>query len=591
VDPLKYNHADFGPSLGGISYYYNRALFTGSQQCGQEQIFNPLPGQVRLRELTACTPTSEGPKCVGGANAGKSCHLGATGTFAAAECPGSTCQDTAGTACRVEIPISDGGKTAPELTSEYWITTLSGFAGVFDLTALTGNTMGGTSAERECTGGPTPRKACTTNADCGTGGTCDACLESFKRRKPSMGWRYVLPAARRTALGLPAGATYVRWDRGLPGPATGQPDQRIDNNTAFRIHQDDAAVCCIGPDPGTCLGGGPFGAGLIFSRYPLLWRPACTAEFPVKTMINEDNFVPDWVFEAGRNSRFFTDTDFEVPGQVHGVCRNNRTIGCTRTGNECAVVADTCDFREAGFRIQVAANQIRDNAGDPNPNACGSALAVLRGTPAQGCMLLPRYPVDGDPGQRCRVFNYGVDSRVDANCDGVADVPVDKCPFLSEWDQAADTDGDCAIAARCRGDECECGDSTLDGRTTVADIVETNVEIFSGQFHIIADSNSTLSINVSDLVATNVEIFNPDSSTCRQITSIRCGNNVVNPGEACDNGARCQGGPLNGTLCDASGANPCGSGTCQRLGGDGCNPACRVESGWTCTGSPSVCTQ
>jgi hypothetical protein len=589
-----FNHSDFGPNLGGISYYYNRGESTSPLQCFDEGVFNPLPGQVHLRELTACTtPTSIGPVCQGGANAGKSCHLNANSPFAGIECPDSTCVESPGTSCRVEIPISDGGKTDPAATSEYWITTLADSPGVFQLSALTGNTFGGTSAPRECTAGPTLRKACTVDADCGAGGACTDCFPTNRRLKPSMATRYLLPESRRTALGLPAGATYLRWDKGVPA---GQPgtdpalDPRIANSTAFRLHQDDAAVCCNSAIPGFCTG-----SPLQHALYPLLWRPACTTSQGIERLINEDNIVPDWIFEAGRNSRFFTDPNFEVPGEQHGVCTNNRETGCTRGGNECAGLGDTCDFREPGIRIQVQPVQIRDANGDPTPAACGTALAVLRGRPNQGCTMLPRYPVNGDPGPDCGVFNYGVDQRSDANCDGAPDAPQDKCPFLSEWNSLADSDGDCAggVDADCRGDECECGDSNLDGKVTVADIVSSNLMIFGAiPRQRLADANSDLQLNVSDLVATNQEIFIPDSSTCRHITSIRCGNNSVDSGEACDNGARCVGGPTPNAPCDASGLNTCGSaGTCQRQGGDGCNPACRIEFGWTCTGSPSVCTR
>jgi cysteine-rich repeat protein len=237
--------------------------------------------------------------------------------------------------------------------------------------------------------------------------------------------------------------------------------------------------------------------------------------------------------------------------------------------------------------------QIRDANGDPAANACGSALAVLRGKPVQGCTLEPRYPVNGDPGPDCGVFNYGVDQRSDNNCDGTPDFPADKCPFLSEWNSGADSDGDCAggVGGACRGDECECGDANLSGGVNVTDLVQTNLMIFGSiPKQRIADANSDLQQNVSDIVAQNQEIFSPDSSTCRHITSIRCGNNVVDSGEACDNGAKCVGGSTPGALCDASGLNTCGTGTCQRLGGDGCNPACRIERGFQCTGSPSVCT-
>jgi hypothetical protein len=339
-------------------------------------------------------------------------------------------------------------------------------------------------------------------------------------------------------------------------------------------------------------------------------------------VINEDNIVPDWVFEGGMNSRFATDPNYELPGVMHGVCLENRDTGCTRgvtpsqctgagvpfpcctaagqgptCGSECAAFGDTCDFREPGFRIQVQAVQIRDANGDPVQTACGTALAVLRGTPEAGCTLQPRYPVDGDPGADCGVFNYGVDARTDADCNGVAEFPADKCPFLSEWDNSADSDLDCAggVDADCRGDECECGDSNLNGGVAVTDLTQTNLMIFGAlPQQRIADANSDLRVTVSDIVGQNGEIFVPDSAVCRHITSIRCGNNVRNEGEPCDNGARCAGGQTPGAACDASGQNTCGNGTCERVGGDGCNPACRVENGWSCVGNvgqPSVCTR
>jgi hypothetical protein len=639
-----YNHDDFGSNLEGVSYYHNRGNPNFIQElCGREQVFNPLPGQVILNEITNCTLT-EGPKCQGGINAGKSCHLDANNdpyNYASLECPGSLCAESGGPSCRVEIPISDGGKTPPASTSEYWILTLTGAPGFYDLSAMTGNTFGGTSAEKECVLGPTPRKACNVDGDCGQGGTCQACIATNIRRKPSMGTRYLLPEYRRTQLGLAPGATFIRWDKGVATEV-----DRVANSTAFRLHQDDAAVCCNSPiSPTVCSDTLPG-----FSTYPILWRPTCTALLGIRNLINEDNIVPDWIFAAGRNSRFFTDPEHELPGQQHGVCLNNRDIGCTRPnaasctgagepfacctgtgqgncpfaitctgagqpfpcctganqgscGEECLGAFpngddDVCDFRERGIRIQVQPRQIRNAAGDPVPTACGSALAVLRGAPMTGCTLEPRYPVDGDPSPDCGVLNYGVDHRDDLDCNGEADFPDDKCPFLSEFDPAADADPDCdtGVDADCRGDECECGDANLDGSVNVNDIIQANTFIFSpiGRQRL-SDANSDQQTTVSDLVAINTEVFSPDSATCRHITSIRCGNNVRNEGEACDNGARCEGGPTPGAACDASGVNTCGQlGTCQRLGGDGCNPACRVERGWSCpdpVGSPSNCVQ
>src|SRR5262245_37161209 len=474
-----YNHADFGPNLGGISYYYNRGSSQQPLICTTEAIFNPLPGQVTLREQAPCpTPTNTGPACVGGANAGKSCHLNANQPFAGNECPNGTCVDPGGTSCRVEIPITDGGKTPPSDTSEYWITTLNDTPGVFQLSALTGNTFGGTSAAQECVGGPTPRAACTSDPQCGAGGTCGTCFPTNRRQKPSMATRYLLPEYRRTALGLPVGATYLRWDKGVAAGAPGSDpalDPRIANSTAFRLHQDDAAVCCNSPLPGFCTGN-----PLAFTQYPLLYRPSCTSTSGVERLINEDNIVPDWVFEAGQNSRWFTDPNYEVPGEQWGVCTNNRNIGCQRNGTECVQFGDTCDFRERGIRIPGQPVQTRHANGDATPAACGTALAVLRGKPSQGCTMEPRYPVNGDPGPDCGVFNYGVDQRADSNCDGTADFVGDKCPFLSEWNSGADGDNDCAggVGGACRGDECECGDADLNGSVNVQDLVQTNLMIF-----------------------------------------------------------------------------------------------------------------
>jgi hypothetical protein len=78
-----FNHDDFGPDFGGVSYGYSRADEANQvgPKCGRERGFLPLPGQIILREQDGCVPTSEGPTGEGG--------------------------------CRVEIPVTDGGKDDP----------------------------------------------------------------------------------------------------------------------------------------------------------------------------------------------------------------------------------------------------------------------------------------------------------------------------------------------------------------------------------------------------------------------------------------------------------------------------------------------
>ncbi len=107
-------------------------------------------------------------------------------------------------------------------------------------------------------------------------------------------------------------------------------------------------------------------------------------------------------------------------------------------------------------------------------------------------------------------------------------------------------------------------------------------------------------------------------SVCQQLLS--CGDGVIDALETCDDG-----NTFVGDGCDAScaietgyqcamgpAAGPCGSGgpgsvaatcgdglvvsneTCDdgnTTGGDGCDMVCMTEPGWTCVGTPSVCTQ
>ena len=59
---------------------------------------------------------------------------------------------------------------------------------------------------------------------------------------------------------------------------------------------------------------------------------------------------------------------------------------------------------------------------------------------------------------------------------------------------------------------------------------------------------------------------NPEAQTTIQITITNtCGNSALDPGEQCDDG--------------------------NSLNNDGCSQTCQIESGWNCSGSPSVCTQ
>jgi cysteine-rich repeat protein len=640
---FRYTDAYFGPNLGGVSYFVGRGDVTGAiGNCGPHRRHSPFPGQILLRELTDCVPTSEGPVCTAGTNVGKPCHLptlneGCTGAGAPLACclgagsgtcagfqasaantlecgTGGTCTLDPGIGCRVEIPISYAGDIDPntgervtpiELTSEGLIFALTSNApasngDTFSINALTGFGFGGTSED-----------------DLTTADGDIACLQSAIRRRPSSGTRYVLPI-NRGGDGTAAGGTYIRWDsaKGIP------EDEIINHSTSLRFHSDDSGVCCAAGNPslGTCT----VVVQAPTPNYPLLTVRDCS--FPAR-FTNNDNVQPDWIFEGGprETARFYTDPDFVLPGQIPGLCTVNASTPCfapgsnanslcvgnrnpyscctgAGTGNctqDCSgldadpatpgLQPDTCNLRQAGMRTQVQCN--RTSSYDSRTDCCATAMIVLRGVPNQGCSILTRYPYAGDPGPDCGVSNFGINHRDDANCNGIDDQidagSSDLCPFYTEWDQDLDSDGDCAIsAARCRGDECECGDQsgtgllsgTVDvanGVVNVSDLVGINSAIFGVAVRKrLCDANADTLCNVSDIIGANKEVFVPDSSICRHITPRQCltgvpapccGNGLLEPPELCDDG--------------------------DLAPGDGCNASCRVEFGFTCTPtSPSVCS-
>jgi hypothetical protein len=105
-------------------------------------------------------------------------------------------------------------------------------------------------------------------------------------------------------------------------------------------------------------------------------------------------------------------------------------------------------------------------------------------------------------------MRFVVVGDADGDGDGIGNA-FDNCPFFASPD-LSDSDGDG------RGDPCECGDQTGDGRTTVADLVAINAAIFDpGQVTPLCDANGDDLCNVLDIVAANLEIFSPgNTSTC-----------------------------------------------------------------------------
>ncbi len=521
LDPFATDASAFGPDIGGSSYIVTLAPGSGFlAPCGKPNDWSVVPGQIILEEQTDCVPVSFGPDDAANGGVAGGCRVsiplsdGGKGTIDAVGTAG-TCQDFGG-ACTSDADCRTGGNETDicqwdlENVSELLIPSRASgvIAGSsFSLTAATGNTIGGGSIE---------------------GLHDEACDPDIVKAEPQSGTRYLLPNTHPDFAELNADGeapTYLRWDN--------HPDTR------WRIHTDDTAICCTSAPGDVC---GLLAVGT--PEYPDLLKRTC-ADGQIFQDTNETN---DWIFDDGQGSAFYSDPHYVPTDVEQGRCEEQGAVSCTVSGTECAATyceasfdlvravpcastADcaafsdlglsdacvapggACDFREIAHRIRPPAL----SNGDPNTTVCAASGYVFRGTPNVGCSINPRYTVNGDPGPTCEVLNFGVNTRKDQDCDGVIDNPDDLCPFVTDFDETADTDGDCP-GPLCRGDECECGDSTLSGTVDVADILFTNASIFDIEpGRTLCDATGDAGCDVGDILAANLEIFVPGSSTCRQV--------------------------------------------------------------------------
>jgi hypothetical protein len=520
----------FGPNIGGSSYTVTtQALSSVDAECGNNRNVNAIPGQMVLDERADCTPVSFGPDDAANGGVAGGCRVsiplndGGKGTIDAVGTNG-TCQEEGGPCtsdadCQLVNSV-DICQWDLENTSVLLIPTIAQgvIAGSsFFLGVATENTIGGASI-------PALHD--------------EQCDPDIVRTLPTSGTRYLLPDTHAHFEELNADGeapTYVRWDN--------------DPETRWRIHTDDTGICCISAPGDIC--------GLIAvntPEYPALLKRTCSDG----QWVQDSNETNDWIFDDGRGSAFYSDTEYIPTGQQQGACEMNRSVSCLAGGNECqqtyceagfdlivaapcgsaadcaifgdlglsdACVApdgdpetegiqpDSCDLREKGHRVR----PVPLSDGGVNTERCATSLYVLRGTPGQGCSINPRYTVNGDPGPTCEILNFGVATRKDQDCDGAIDNPVDWCPFLTEWDERADADGDCP-GPDCRADECECGDNNLDGFVDVNDILSINGAIFDvNPERNLCDTTGDTDCNVSDILGTNSEVFVPGSSTCRHV--------------------------------------------------------------------------
>ncbi len=540
----------------------------GGRDCGPEDSYHPQQGQMILRELNGCTPTSETP----GAAGNGTCDDGVTACTNDFDCAGSCNYDLGGIGrdggCPVEIPQDLRDNFAdPDAGISYLMSMAKNeqAGGAIIITSATRTEFGGFTEAQEIARGS---------------GELVGCLPE-NQQPPSIGFRYNLSEERRQALGLAAGATYIHW---------------VDSPRQGLRRYSDGGTCCTSAIPG-------FPCADIFPTlvdYPALGVDSCA-------QANQMFFLrrtPDWVFQGGAATDWTSDPEYAPLGQTEGRCLMAPDLACdicdpaqypgatcsvgdafTQIGNPClSVLGDTtnlpalsfgsgprvvdgCDFREIGSRSALPAN-----TGPPEylpiVTECGGSITRLAGFANRYCSILPHYDEPGDPGADCGIHNFATSMQADDDCDGVIDGP-DLCPFLNNFDHVADSDGDCSDGdptTLCRGDECECGDQRQDGQLNVNDILDQNAAIFEvvGRLSI-CDANNDLACNIADILEVNDEIFGVGASACRHVTRFSCG--AASP-------------TLDGTEeCDDSNIQA----------GDGCSPGCNVEEGWACTAPTGVC--
>jgi cysteine-rich repeat protein len=502
----------FGPDDFTGSYIFQRGGPTGSPQCGPERNFTPYAGQVLIRERDDCVPTSEGPDDV--ANGGE-----------AGGCP-------------FEIPLDIPGDPDEFKNSSQFASGGRFTSSAFELISSTSPSFSGTSD-----------------------GDDPTCLPENVRAEPAQGLRYLLPASR----GGDGAKTYLRFS--------------LDAQKGLYRHDDNSSLCCTSVTGLTCAA---ISRGQ-FPEYPDLLRRTCALPDRIYRALQTN----DWIFDGDTANnppwgKFETDEEHIIPGQQQGLCRVNRLVPCAvgfagavdpcpgldADPDQAGLQPDSCDLREPGWRNARPFNLDTDGDGipeTPSPD-CATSPTVLRGVPNKYCAIIDQYlqpgetgdrPPSGDPGGDCGIWNFGARPVPDNDCDGEDDrlaaggQGFDFCPFLNEYDPFADTDGDCP-GPRCRGDECECGDSNLDGGVDVNDILTTNGMIFDpSTTERLADTTNDLTVNVEDILGTNAEIFVPNAGVCRHVTRLGCGDGIVDPGEGCDDG--------------------------NVFNNDGCNTACQVE--------------
>jgi hypothetical protein len=284
--------------------------------------------------------------------------------------------------------------------------------------------------------------------------------------------------------------------------------------------------CCDSTDNALCQ-------ALELPEYPLL--AARNIGIPVR-------HVTDFLFPEGGAGTDFRSAEETYPLQRWGVCETDGTrfgqsgdSGCSAAEipsvcsdapdfSICDTTADcqalgwtgecvprtcsepntTCKIRQIGLNFGEEVG-VTNPDGTPNANRCQTEGVHFVGTASRKCSIpeevwlgLQSGPVP-DPTPYCALGNYGLQARLDLDCDGSIDGP-DLCPNIIEENPLLDRNGDSV------GDECQCGDPNASGSYESADLFE--------MFRCLATPEPSGSCRVNAEVACTTDsdcpLFDPD---------------------------------------------------------------------------------
>ena len=222
----------------------------------------------------------------------------------------------------------------------------------------------------------------------------------------------------------------------------------------------------------------------------------------------------------------------------NGTCDGFDTSACTYTcGDDGIDPGETCDGTDVG------AETCETQGFDAGTLGCN---ATCDGFDTSGCVTYVCGNGTVDPGETCDDGNTLGGDYCAADCSAVTGACGDGTQQSNEaCDDGNTVDGDyCAFD--CQTVTGSCIDGTQQGNET-CDGADVGAETCATQ----GFDAGTLGCNGT--------CDGLDTSACTYV----CGDNTVDPGEACDDG--------------------------NLVGGDGCDGTCAIETGYLCPGDPSVC--